>query len=139
MQLSALRGQVAFDNLDSSEKMELGGAYAVRAYPEGEAYGDTGYVATIEPRLDLDRWTPGLPGRFQLIGFIDTGEVRYAYDPWFVGSTHTSRSGFGGGLNWFGPHGITLRASYARRLGDQKVTSGPDRSGRFWFQISKLF
>ncbi|WP_116089511.1 ShlB/FhaC/HecB family hemolysin secretion/activation protein [Sphingomonas crusticola] len=135
----AVRGQVAFNNLDSSEKMELGGAYAVRAYPEGEAYGDTGYVATIEPRLNLDRWTPGLPGHFQLIGFIDTGEVRYAHNPWFVGSNHASRSGFGGGVNWFGPHGLALRASYARRLGDEKVTSGPDRSGRFWFQISKLF
>ncbi|WP_442680880.1 ShlB/FhaC/HecB family hemolysin secretion/activation protein [Sphingomonas sp. ASY06-1R] len=135
----AVRGQVAFNNLDSSEKMELGGAYAVRAYPEGEAYGDTGYVATIEPRLNLDRWTPGLPGHFQLIGFIDTGEVRYAHNPWFVGSNHARRSGYGGGVNWYGPHGLALRASYARRLGNEAVTSGPDRSGRFWFQISKLF
>jgi hemolysin activation/secretion protein len=37
-----LRGQVAFDNLDTSEKIGLGGAYGVRAYPEGEAYGDQG-------------------------------------------------------------------------------------------------
>ena len=34
---AAVRGQLASKNLDSSEKMELGGPYAVRAYPEGEA------------------------------------------------------------------------------------------------------
>ena len=48
---AAVRGQLAFDNLDSSEKMELGGAYGVRAYPEGESYGDQGYIATAEARL----------------------------------------------------------------------------------------
>jgi hemolysin activation/secretion protein len=135
----AVRGQLAFDNLDSSEKMELGGAYAVRAYPEGEAYGDQGYVATLEARLGLDAWTPSFPGELQLIGFVDVGEVDYAHDPWLPGSNHTKRSGFGAGLNWFGPEGLIVRASYARKLGDAKATSAPDRSGRFWFQIVKLF
>jgi hemolysin activation/secretion protein len=136
---AALRGQTAFDNLDSSEKMELGGAYAVRAYPEGEAYGDQGYVATAEARLGLNRWAPTLPGQFQLIGFVDTGEVRYAHDPWFAGSNHARRSGYGAGINWSGPERVSVRVSYARRLGSQPVTSGPDSSGRAWFQISKLF
>lgn len=135
----AVRGQIATDNLDSSEKMELGGAYAVRAYPEGEAYGDEGYVATIEARLELDRWTGALPGRFQLIGFVDGGEVDFAHDPWFTGPNHARRSGGGIGLNWFGPQNLIVRASYARRFNDQISTSGPDETGRAWFQIVKLF
>lgn len=135
----ALRGQVATDNLDASEKMELGGAYAVRAYPEGEAYGDQGYVATVEARLALDQWTSSLPGRFQLIGFVDTGEVDFARGPWFPGPNHARRSGYGAGLVWSGPNDLMVRASYARRLGDQVATSGPDASGRAWFQIVKLF
>lgn len=135
----SLRGQVATDNLDSSEKMELGGAYAVRAYPEGEAYGDEGYVATLEARLALDQWTPSLPGRFQLIGFVDTGEVDFAHDPWFPGPNHARRSGIGAGLVWSGPEDLLVRVTYARRLGDQIATSGPDDSGRAWFQIVKLF
>ncbi|MDI6623146.1 MAG: ShlB/FhaC/HecB family hemolysin secretion/activation protein [Brevundimonas sp.] len=135
----SLRGQVATDNLDASEKMELGGAYAVRAYPEGEAYGDEGYVATVEARLALDEWTRSLPGRFQLIGFVDTGEVNFAHDPWFPGSNHARRSGVGVGVNWSGPDDLFIRASYARRLGDQIATSGPDEEGRAWFQIVKLF
>ena len=135
----SLRGQVATDNLDASEKMELGGAYAVRAYPEGEAYGDEGYVATLEARLALDQWTPSLPGRFQLIGFVDTGEVDFAHDPWFPGPNHARRSGAGVGLNWSGPDDLFIRVSYARRLNDQIATSGPDERGRAWFQIVKLF
>ncbi|MFA4892523.1 ShlB/FhaC/HecB family hemolysin secretion/activation protein [Brevundimonas sp.] len=135
----SLRGQLATDNLDSSEKMELGGAYAVRAYPEGEGYGDEGYVATIEARLELDQWTGDLPGRLQLIAFVDAGEVDFAHDPWFTGSNHARRSGGGIGLNWFGPDDLIIRASYARRFNDQISTSGPDETGRAWFQIVKLF
>lgn len=135
----SLRGQMATDNLDSSEKMELGGAYAVRAYPEGEAYGDEGYVATVEARLSLDQWTGGLPGQLQLIGFVDAGEVDFAHDPWFAGPNHARRSGAGIGLNWFGPQDLIIRASYARRFNDQISTSGPDETGRAWFQIVKLF
>ena len=135
----AVRGQVAFDNLDSSEKMELGGAYGVRAYPEGEAYGDEGYVATLEARLSLDRWTPTWPGDFQLIGFVDTGEVRFAHDPWSPGSKSARRHGAGMGLAWMGPGDVTARVTYAARLGDQPATSAPDRSGRVWFQIIKQF
>jgi hemolysin activation/secretion protein len=119
--------------------MELGGAYGVRAYPEGEAYGDQGYIATLEARLMLSHWAPSFPGQLQLIGFVDVGEVEYAHDPWFTGSNHAGRSGIGAGLTWAGPHDFIVKASYATKLGDAKVTSGPDSSGRAWFQISKLF
>jgi hemolysin activation/secretion protein len=136
---ASVRGQLAFDNLDSSEKMELGGAYGVRAYPEGEAYGDQGYIATLEARLMLSQWTGALPGRLQLIGFADAGEVRYAHHPWFAGSNHAARSGIGAGLTWAGPDGLVVRTSYAARLGHKPATSAPDRPGRFWFQITKMF
>ena len=136
---ASVRGQLAFDNLDSSEKMELGGAQGVRAYPEGEAYGDQGYIGTLEARLMLGRWTAALPGQLQLIGFVDAGQVEYSHNPWFAGSNQASRSGFGAGLTWFGPHDLVLQASYARKLGDAVTTSGPDKAGRAWFHISKLF
>jgi hemolysin activation/secretion protein len=136
---AAVRGQLAFGNLDSSEKMELGGAYGVRAYPEGEAYGDEGYLATLEARLRLNQWTGSLPGELQLFGFVDAAQIKVADDPWFAGSNRANRSGFGAGLSWSGPGDIFVKASYARKLGDAVATSGPDKNGRFWFQISKLF
>jgi hemolysin activation/secretion protein len=135
----AVRGQYAFDNLDSSEKMELGGAYGVRAYPEGEAFGDSGYVATAEARLMLGGQRHTLPGQFELFGFVDTGKVRYARDPWFLGPNSTRRSAFGAGLSWAGPQGLILKATYARKLGTGPATSAPDRDGRFWVQIVKMF
>lgn len=128
----AVRGQAAFDNLDSSEKVELGGANGVRAYPEGEAFGDSGYVATAEARLRL-------PRQFEPIGFVETGEVRFAHDPWFAGTNHAVRSGYGAGVNWYAPDGFILKGSYARKLGTGPATSAPDRDGRFWFQVVKLF
>lgn len=135
----AARGQLALDNLDTSEKMELGGAYGVRAYPEGEAYGDQGYIATAEGRVMLSHWARSFPGQLQLIGFVETGRVQYAHDAWFLGSNHTQRSGFGGGLVWYAPQAITLRGTYARKIGNVPATSAPDRAGQFWFQVAKTF
>lgn len=133
-----IRGQIATANLDSTEKMELGGAYAVRAYPEGEAYGDEGYVATVEARLVLDQWTPILPGSLQAIAFADWGEIDVAQSPWFPGSNSEQRSGAGVGLVWNGRSDLIVRATWARR-GDEEVTSGPDRRDRVSFQIVQLF
>lgn len=135
----AIRGQVASKNLDSSEQMALGGAYAVRAYPEGEAYGDQGYVANMEARLLLPDFSDSMPGRIQLVGFVDIGAVTLAKDPWYPGSNSAHRKGYGAGLIWSNPNDFLITASYARKLGDQEATSAPDRSGRFWLQFVKLF
>jgi len=51
-------GQLAGDNLDSSEKMSLGGASGVRAFPNGEALGDIGRLGK---HLRICR-LPGLSG-----------------------------------------------------------------------------
>lgn len=133
---ASVRGQVAFDNLDISEKMELGGAYAVRAYPEGESYGDQGYVATAEARVLLPEL---VPGDVQLFGFVDVGAVDYVKNRWAAGPNHAKRSGYGAGVSWAAPANIFLKASYARKLGNADATSAPDKNGRAWFQISKLF
>ena len=42
--------QLASKDLDGSEQFVLGGANGVRAYPQGEASGDSGYQATAELR-----------------------------------------------------------------------------------------
>jgi len=132
-----VRGQIASKNLDISEKMELGGAYGVRAYPEGEAYGDEGYLASLEARWRLPPWR--LPGQLQAIAFVDTGTVYSAKSPWFVGHNRETRSGAGVGLIWADNNNFVIKATYAHRLGDTPVASGPDSSGRFWIQVAKFF
>ena len=72
---AVVNGQVASKNLDVSEKMELGGMYGVRAYPEGEGYGDEGYVVNLEARMLLPKFAEQMPGQLQLIGFVDAGTV----------------------------------------------------------------
>jgi hemolysin activation/secretion protein len=133
----AVRGQFAANNLDISEKMELGGAYGVRAYPEGEAYGDEGYLATLEARLLLPKWLESLPGEMQAISFVDNGWVRFNESPWLPGHNEATRSGVGVGLTWVTPNDFTAAAFYAHRIGPP-ATSAPDH-GRFWVQLVKFF
>jgi hemolysin activation/secretion protein len=135
-----IRGQAAFKNLDISEKMELGGASGVRAFPEGEAYGDQGYIATLEARLLLPELPPRLPGRVQLIAFVDTGYVTVNYSP-FVGSgpNGLTRSGAGGGIIWSAPNNFAMTVTYAYPIGGSKATSYPDNSGQLWVQLVKFF
>jgi len=131
-------GQIASKNLDNSEKMELGGAYAVRAYPEGEAYADEGYVATLEARLRLPKVSTGLPGEMQLIGFVDTGAVTANKNPWVNGPNSTTLSGAGVGFTWADDNDFLFSAYYAHKLGDTKAISAPDSPGRVWVQITKF-
>ena len=136
LQVSAsIAGQLASKNLDLSEKMELGGMYGVRAYPEGEAYGDQGYVLNLEARQAL----PVPYGQLQLVGFVDHGAVTLNHDAWSDAPNRRSLSAAGVGLEWSSANNFTLRAYYAHRLGNEKATSAPDRSGRFWFQAIKYF
>lgn len=132
---AAVNGQFASKNLDVSEKMELGGMYAVRAYPEGEAYADEGYVLNLEARLHLPRFSE----RLTFIGFVDTGTVTMDTHPWADGPNRRTLSGAGVGFSWADDDDFTVRAYYAHKLGDEAATSAPDASNRFWIQAVKYF
>lgn len=136
---AGINGQLASKNLDSSEKMGLGGINAVRAYPEGEAYADEGYVVTLEARMRLPKLSQQMPGQMQLVGFVDTGRVTINKNPWESRDNHRTLSGAGIGLNWSDYNNFMVRAYYAAKLGDEAATSAPDKSGRFWIQAVKYF
>ncbi|WP_413727692.1 ShlB/FhaC/HecB family hemolysin secretion/activation protein [Sodalis sp. RH19] len=126
-----LQGQWAGGNLDSSEKISLGGAYGVRAYPEGEAQGDQGYVANVELRYALTEIA-------QLFTFVDHGEVRLNKDTWVDGENHRSLSATGVGStlsagNWH------LMAVAAWKLGNADAQSDVDRTPRVWARVSRSF
>lgn len=138
---ATVNGQLASKNLDISEKMELGGMYGVRAFPQGEAYGDQGYLLNLEARLALPNLSERVPGQMQLIAFVDTGRVTVNKNPgtWASGPNRRTLSGAGVGFNWSAANNFVLRAYYARKLGHEVATSAPDRSGRFWIQAVKYF
>jgi len=132
----AISGQVASKNLDVSEKIELGGINAVRAYPEGEGYADQGVIVTLEGRMELPRFDP-LPGQLQAVVFVDAGSV--SLDKHHEQSTRRNVSGAGVGINWAPPGNFAVRSYYAHKLGNERATSAPDRSGRFWLEVVKFF
>jgi hemolysin activation/secretion protein len=136
---AAVNGQLASKNLDVSEKMELGGMYGVRAYPEGEAYADQGYVLNLEARMTLKRISETMSGQVQLIGFADYGSVSSSKNAWTAGPNRRALSGAGVGLTWADNNEFMVKAYYAHKLGNEKALSSPDSAGRFWIQAVKYF
>ena len=143
-------GQSARKNLDSSEKFVLGGM-GVRAYPQGEAAGDSGSLLNLEARYNL----PGFDfGNLQLVGFIDTGRVTLHNDTWSgwqpVGRPNFPNSysliGAGIGLNLYKAAEFSVRSSLAWKLGNNlgadalgRDSDSKDSSVRFWLQVTKYF
>jgi hemolysin activation/secretion protein len=135
----AINGQFASKNLDISEKMVLGGMYGVRAYPTGEGYADEGYVATLEARLLLPKFSESMPGQMHLVGFADTGSARINNNPWTSGDNRRTLSGAGVGLTWADYNNFVVNAYWAQKLGNEAATYAPDKNGRFWIQVVKYF
>lgn len=126
-----VQAQWSDSNLHSSEKFSLGGAYGVRAYPEGEGYGDEGWLANIELRRDLaDTW--------QISTFLDHGEVRFNQSPWQPGDNRQHLSAMGLGLRWQAD-GWYVDASSAWRIGNTDPESDAHRSPRIWVQLLREF
>lgn len=131
----ALSGQVANKNLDSSEKFSLGGAYGVRAYPQGEGIGDEGYLANLELRHNFTDTVQGML-------FYDTGSVtinRNPFGPPAPNTRNLSGAGLGANANLAG---IQLKAYLAWRTGGGQPTSIPAsavNTPTLWMQASRQF
>jgi hemolysin activation/secretion protein len=135
----SLSGQKAGKNLDSSEKFFLGGAYGVRAYPTGEAPGDSGYMGTAELRYTLS--VAAVPGTLQPFVFVDAGRVTVNENPFIVGSPNYRRlGGAGAGVTWVRARDFQLKVSVATRLGSEPSTAaGTDHHTLGWVQAIKYF
>jgi hemolysin activation/secretion protein len=127
----SLYGQWAGKNLDSSERLSLGGAQGVRAYPQGEASGDEGYLGSIELRYT---W-PLRP--VQVFGFVDAGHVRFNADNSRLAASpnHRDLAGGGVGLIWTVRQDLAIRGMVATRFGSEEALAEPDRRTRLWVQL----
>lgn len=135
---TSLSGQSANKNLDPSEKMSLGGAYGVRAYPNGEASGDEGYLLTTELRFVLPT-SAQFPGQLLAAGFFDTGKMRANKDPWDSSVNQKRLSGVGLGLIWQKDKEFFLRIDYAWKTGRTVDSSDNNDNGRLWFRGATYF
>ena len=138
--LLALQGQFASKNMMSAEKFSLGGASGVRAYPAGEALGDSGAVFQAEFRYNI----PGLKlvgGDVSLTGFWDQGWVRLNQDQLPTDAANERRlSGYGIGASIGKDADFLLRATAAWRNENEAPTSDTARrTPRVWVQAIKWF
>lgn len=126
---TAINSQVASKNLDSSERMYLGGVSGVRAFPSSEAGGAAGRTVTMELRQRLDSgWT--------LTGFYDHGHINVnknnanASNGTAISALNSySLQGYGASLTWLAPGGMELKATLAKRSAANPtadVTTGQD-------------
>jgi hemolysin activation/secretion protein len=128
-----LVGQFASKNLDNAEKMTLGGARGVRAYPSAEGSSDEAAVLNTELRLWVDpQWTGFL--------FYDAGHGKRFKRPDDDGRPNTlNLHGSGLGVQYTNPEFFTLKAAVARR-GDEPVTSeADDKRTRFLVELQHAF
>lgn len=136
-----LSGQVANKNLDSSEKVYLGGAYGVRAYPANEGGGDNGQLLNLEIRAQL-------PKNLTFTGFYDLGHVRVNKNNMTLQDPNNSITfkGVGLSVSWYADFGLNLKATWAHRIGKNPAptVNGNDQDGsllknRFWLQAVMSF
>jgi len=141
-----LTGQYAFDNnLDSAEKMSLGGATGVRAYPTSEANGDHGFMIQAEVR---HAFNPFVTAKV----FYDWGQIYQYANTWanWNSSSGTPNQyqlkGAGIGILYQAFETVSVDAMLATKIGNNKGedSSGKDNDGtdwgtRGWISITKTF
>ncbi len=124
-------GQLANDNLDSSEDFGLGGPTGVRAYPSGEGYGDEGWLSQLELRYAMGAFSPFV--------FHDSGRVSVAHDTWQAGDNHRSLSGAGAGLRFSqGPWQAEATVAW-RTAGGKPESDSRDRVPTSWLSAQYQF
>jgi len=132
--------QHANKNLDSSEKIYLGGSAGVRAYPGSEGGGAMGRTLTLELRQRLD-------DRWMVAGFYDAGAVT-AYrnpanpatgQPLSDAPNRVALRGAGLSASWQARTGLDFKATLARRIGanPNPTANGHDQDGSM--QLNRLW
>jgi hemolysin activation/secretion protein len=139
---AALTGQLADKNLDSSERLYLGGADAVRAFPSSEAGGSEGNVLNLELRWRVS-------AGWGLTAFYDWGEIQVNHNNDFAGAATSNRyalQGSGLALSWQSAKGARLSITWARRgqANPNPTASGKDQDGtlltdRIWASAHVFF
>jgi len=132
--ITQLQGQWASKNLDSSEKFLLGGVGGVRAYPSGEAAGDTGLRASVDARwLALSH---AKSGEWTLLAFADWGRISQMKRPADLVQNTPNRvqlAGVGVGASLTRLGQWEVRAQWAHQVGSnagRNPLTGADADGR---------
>ena len=126
--------QTANKNLDSSERMSLGGVAGVRAYAASEGYGDEGWLTQLEVR-----YTEGAATTY---AFYDYGHIKIDAKPELVDvpSPDVKKAGVGFGLRYQETRWILDTALAWRTVGGVPTSEGTrDPKPRAWVNFTYKF
>ena len=139
--------QFSNKNLDSSEKLSLGGATGVRAYPSGEASGDEGRKISLDAKYNLKSGTRF--GDIIASVFYDYGKIRQYKDTLDISMTtpnEYSLEGWGVALDLISAGKYNVKVGLADAIGGNpgKTSEGKNSDGRgdlsrYWFLASAQF
>jgi hemolysin activation/secretion protein len=139
--------QFSNKNLDSSEKLSLGGATGVRAYPSGEASGDEGRKISLDAKYNLKSGTRF--GDIIASVFYDYGKIRQYKDTLDISMTtpnEYSLEGWGVALDLISAGKYNVKVGWADAIGGNpgKTSEGKNSDGRgdlsrYWFLASAQF
>ncbi len=137
--LASVSGQQGSTNMDSSQKLGLGGTGAVRAYRPAVVSGDAGYLARLELRYALP--LPASCGNTQLTAFWDQGHVQVNKRPWaaVTSDNGATLSGLGLGARWAGGDQWGADLSVAAATGPRSSLVKDARGAVVWARVSKGF
>jgi hemolysin activation/secretion protein len=137
--LLSMRGQLAFQNLDTSEKSSLGGPRGVRAFAVGDGVGDDLFQGTVELRQRVPAWTL-FNAPFVLSAFVDGGRVKNWHDPVAEDNLNTrTLGGYGIGLNMTARDDFQFRLDLAHRINKGDLAGSDNRKTRAWASLQKWF
>jgi hemolysin activation/secretion protein len=130
--------QLASKNLYSSEKIGLGGPYAVRAYALGDSASDQAQLVTVEIRQGLPP-IEFVPGNGVVSVFYDYAYGKINKDPLPLDLPNNRRtlSGIGIGVSWARQDDFLVRVLIAWRLTGPSLSDPADRYPRLFFQLQK--
>ena len=138
----SVAAQIASKNLDPSEKFQLAGPYAVRAYSSSEPSVDAGLLLNVDWKFKFaPTWAVSL-FHDQGLGWRDQDSNVATLQP-----NRLHLSGSGVELSWEGPGGLAARAALAHRHGrnptrnpvTQADADGTHKETRALLFLSKWF
>ena len=135
--------QFTQNNLDSSEKLFLGGATGVRGYPSGEAGGSEGNTFSLELKRRITN-------ELALGAFYDYGRVKVNHDNNLFSPANPNSFGlkaYGFALDWQFKPTVELKTTVSRRIGSNPLAvnyNGNDSDGtlkqtRLWVSVTVAF
>lgn len=149
---ASLNAQWADSNLDSSQKLFIGGPFSLPGYPVGEASGDSGAQAHIDLRYDFSQLPWG--GDLQVSASYSAGRVtlhKDTWDNWQAGNSiidneySLQSTGLGFTQSW--GNGVVVRAMSGWQVGGNKgrnpvtdeASDNSDSAYRLWLQTIFYF